>query len=95
MLMDTGTWRNADALLRVPLRGSLCAGPFGDVSLDIPSQHLDDRSRLVTDGSNVYKFQVANHESVDHSKRAWDPLRDSLQRVPFSAPYPLPRAPRA
>ncbi len=34
-------------------------------------KHLDDRSRLVTDGSNVYKFQVANHESVDHSKREW------------------------
>ena len=34
-------------------------------------QHLDDRSRLVTDGANVYKFQTDKHESVDHSKREW------------------------
>ena len=33
--------------------------------------HLDERSRLVTDGSVSYKFQVANHESVDHSKFEW------------------------
>jgi transposase-like protein len=33
--------------------------------------HLDERSRLVTDGSQMYKFQVANHESVDHSKYEW------------------------
>lgn len=33
--------------------------------------HLDARSRLVTDGSQMYKFQVANHESVDHSKFDW------------------------
>src|ERR1035441_5785483 len=33
--------------------------------------HLDDRSRLVTDGANVYKFQTDKHESVDHSKREW------------------------
>lgn len=30
--------------------------------------HLDERSRLVTDGSQMYKFQVINHESEDHSK---------------------------
>jgi len=34
-------------------------------------EHLDERSRLVTDGSNMYKFQVDKHESVDHSKREW------------------------
>ncbi|HET9108506.1 MAG TPA: IS1595 family transposase [Steroidobacteraceae bacterium] len=33
--------------------------------------HLDERSRLVTDGSQMYKFQVINHESVDHSKFEW------------------------
>jgi hypothetical protein len=26
---------------------------------------------LVTDGAQTYKFQVANHESVDHSKYEW------------------------
>ncbi len=31
-------------------------------------RHLDDRSRLVTDGSVSYKFQTDKHESVDHSK---------------------------
>jgi transposase-like protein len=34
-------------------------------------KHLDDRSRLVTDGSTVYKFQTEKHESVDHSKYEW------------------------
>jgi len=34
-------------------------------------KHLDERSRLVTDGSNVYKGQMVNHESVDHSKYEW------------------------
>jgi transposase-like protein len=34
-------------------------------------KHLDDRSRLVTDGSTVYKFQTDKHESVDHSKYEW------------------------
>src|ERR1700723_3448561 len=33
--------------------------------------HLDERSRLVTDGSTVYKFQTEKHESVDHSKYEW------------------------
>src|ERR1700723_3330122 len=33
--------------------------------------HLDERSRLVTDGSQAYKFQVIKHESVDHSKYEW------------------------
>jgi transposase-like protein len=33
--------------------------------------HLHDDSRLVTDKSNVYKAQVMNHESVDHSKFEW------------------------
>jgi transposase-like protein len=33
--------------------------------------HLDERSRLVTDGSQMYSFQVANHESVDQSKYEW------------------------
>lgn len=32
-------------------------------------QHLDERSRLVTDGANHYKHPpAAKHESVDHSK---------------------------
>lgn len=34
-------------------------------------KHLDERSRLVTDGANVYKFQTREHESVDHSKYEW------------------------
>jgi transposase-like protein len=37
-------------------------------------QHLDERSRLVTDGSNTYKFYMPSpdqHESVDHSKYEW------------------------
>jgi transposase-like protein len=37
-------------------------------------KHLHDDSRLVTDGSNTYKFYMPNksqHESVDHSKREW------------------------
>jgi hypothetical protein len=33
--------------------------------------HLDERSRLVTDGSTVYKGQSDKHESVDHSKYEW------------------------
>jgi transposase-like protein len=32
---------------------------------------LHDDSRLVTDGAQHYKFQVKNHESVDHSKYEW------------------------
>src|ERR1700733_4536700 len=35
------------------------------------TQHLDDRSRLVTDGSNAYVGQSEQHESVDHSKFEW------------------------
>jgi transposase-like protein len=34
-------------------------------------EHLHEDSRLVTDGSVSYKFQVDNHESVDHSKFEW------------------------
>jgi hypothetical protein len=34
-------------------------------------KHLHDDSRLVTDGSTVYKGQVLKHESVDHSKYEW------------------------
>ncbi|MBW4052223.1 MAG: IS1595 family transposase [Proteobacteria bacterium] len=34
-------------------------------------KHLHEDSRLVTDGATVYKFQVRNHESVDHSKYEW------------------------
>jgi ISXO2-like transposase domain len=34
-------------------------------------EHLDDRSRLVTDGSTIYKGQSDKHESVDHSKYEW------------------------
>lgn len=34
-------------------------------------RHLHEDSRLVTDGSQLYKFQVMNHESVDHSKYEW------------------------
>jgi len=34
-------------------------------------KHLHDDSRLVTDGAQVYKFQVMKHESVDHSKYEW------------------------
>jgi transposase-like protein len=34
-------------------------------------EHLHETSRLVTDGSNSYKFQVAKHESVDHAKYEW------------------------
>ena len=38
------------------------------------NEHLDERSRLVTDGSQSYKFVMptpAQHESVDHSKYEW------------------------
>lgn len=35
------------------------------------AKHMDERSRLVTDGAQVYKFQVEKHESVDHSKFEW------------------------
>jgi transposase-like protein len=35
------------------------------------TEHLDERSRLVTDGANTYKFQTDKHESVDHSKFEW------------------------
>jgi transposase-like protein len=35
------------------------------------AEHLDDRSRLVTDGSNAYVGQAEKHESVDHSKFEW------------------------
>ena len=34
-------------------------------------RHLDERSRLVTDGSTVYRGQSETHESVDHSKFEW------------------------
>ena len=34
-------------------------------------RHLDDRSRLVTDGFTVYRGQSEKHESVDHSKFEW------------------------
>ena len=37
-------------------------------------KHLDDRSRLVTDGAQAYKFVMPTreqHESVDHSKFEW------------------------
>jgi hypothetical protein len=37
-------------------------------------KHLHEDSRLVTDGSTVYKFVMptkAQHESVDHSKFEW------------------------
>jgi transposase-like protein len=37
-------------------------------------EHLDERSRLVTDGSTTYKFYMPTldqHESVDHSKYEW------------------------
>ncbi len=38
------------------------------------AKHLDDRSRLVTDGAQTYKFVMPTpdqHESVDHSKFEW------------------------
>lgn len=35
------------------------------------AKHLHEDSRLVTDGAKTYKFQVVNHESVDHSKYEW------------------------
>ncbi len=38
------------------------------------SKHLDERSRLVTDGANTYKFVMPTkeqHESVDHSKHEY------------------------
>jgi hypothetical protein len=37
-------------------------------------KHLDERSRLVTDGAQTYRFYMpspAQHESVDHSKFEW------------------------
>ena len=38
------------------------------------NQHLDFKSRLVTDGANTYRFvmpSLEQHESVDHSKKEW------------------------
>src|SRR5579863_6594398 len=35
------------------------------------AKHVDDRSRLVTDGAQSYKFITDSHESVDHSKYEW------------------------
>ncbi len=35
------------------------------------ARHMDEKSRLVTDGAQAYKCQVVNHESVDHSKFEW------------------------
>jgi transposase-like protein len=38
------------------------------------SEHLDEKSRLVTDGSQAYKFVMPSkeqHEAVDHSKHEW------------------------
>lgn len=38
------------------------------------TQHLDERSRLVTDGAQTYRFAMPTpdqHESVDHSKYEW------------------------
>jgi transposase-like protein len=52
-------------------------GPIRSVFLDergvrgALTQHLDDRSRLVTDGSNAYVGQSDKHEAVDHSKYEW------------------------
>jgi len=34
-------------------------------------EHLHDDSRLLTDGAQTYRFQVRQHESVDHSKYEW------------------------
>ncbi len=34
-------------------------------------KHLDDRSRLVTDGAQTYRSIADQHESVDHSKYEW------------------------
>jgi hypothetical protein len=37
-------------------------------------EHLDNKSRLVTDGAQTYKFVMPTkeqHESVDHSKYEW------------------------
>jgi transposase-like protein len=38
------------------------------------AQHMDEKSRLVTDGANIYKFVMpspSQHESVDHSKHEY------------------------
>lgn len=38
------------------------------------AKHLDERSRLVTDGAQIYRFVMpspSQHESVDHSKREY------------------------
>lgn len=52
--------------------GNIRSMPLDEKSVrDHLAVHLDERSRLVTDGSTMYKFQVRNHESVDHSKREW------------------------
>lgn len=34
-------------------------------------ENLHEDSCLVTDGAQMYKFQVRNHESIDHSKFEW------------------------
>lgn len=35
------------------------------------SDHVDPKSRLVTDGANYYRGALINHESVDHSSEEW------------------------
>ena len=42
-----------------------------DSSRDAPARKLDPESRLVTDGSQSYRFQAKNHESVNHTKPEW------------------------
>jgi transposase-like protein len=52
--------------------GTIRSMYFDDKSIrSALNKHLHEDSRLLTDGSQAYKFQVMNHESVDHSKYEW------------------------
>lgn len=70
--LPTGAKPAPGVLSLVERGGNIRSMPLNEKSVrDHLAIHLDDRSRLVTDGSNMYKFQVRNHESVDHSRHEW------------------------
>jgi len=48
-------------------------------------RNLHPDSRLVTDGSQTYRFQVKNHESVDHSKFEW--ARGDVHTIPLRVSF--------
>jgi transposase-like protein len=65
--------RSGEMVFSLVERGGAIRSMFLDEKSvrDAMVKHLHDDSRLVTDGSTVYKGQVLKHESVDHSKYEW------------------------